>query len=884
MPTRQSCLPLTLCCVAVAALVPFSLGAEPEPLRYSEHQVIESAERVTSLGTTGKHGWWVSFEAVDPALLTAELLRGEPERGAQRPPGPKWYPVRVPAYLTQLPQYERGHKEMWYVKVLRIPSRLPPALSVRLGKINDRDRAYFNGRLIGSTGVWDARPAQAYDLVRVYEIPVATVRPGALNVLLVHVRGFTDLEDGITRDRLEIGPTPLLHRAVLHEAYFEIIFLISFLTAGAYFLFLFLRRRVERENLLFGLFILSLVAYQFLKTQLRFELPISFLEAKRLEYLVLYPLVPLFYFFLRHYYELPRGRLLLWWDRFLWLPLAVIVACWLHVLVTGDANRWWDAQRLVGQPTWIFFIVGMIGILVSRVRVGNRDAFYMLAALLVILVGMVLDVLASRGHINLASVFTFFFAAFVLSLALILANRFVRINKEVEDLNLNLEQKVRERTDRLNRSLEEVRALKEQQDGDYFLTSLLIQPLAGNHSRGSGALFEMFEKQKKAFRFRRWESEIGGDLLVAYDVVLRGRRYAVFLNGDAMGKSMQGAGGALVVGTVFKSVVARMSAGADADRYPEQWLKECFLQLQGVFVSFSGSMMLSAVIGLVDDENGMLYYINAEHPPVVLFRDGHARFLEDETQLLRKIGIEAVEGQLRVFTLRLVPGDVFFVGSDGRDDLLIGETAEGKRMINEDHTLFLRAIERTAGELRLLVDEIFRSGSQTDDLTLLRLSFREDAAVPETAKPPDGFAAALAQADEYEQSGQLQEARDAVERALGLFSRPDVRVRLAGLERKLHNYSAAADLYIQASEEVPENTKVILRASGCLRLCGRLTEAAEMGERVRLRNPEDARNLLHLADCYRRLRQEARARMLLELARGLAPDLPALHELAARLN
>ncbi|WP_425593250.1 sensor histidine kinase, partial [Leptospira yasudae] len=54
---------------------------------------------------------------------------------------------------------------------------------------------------------------------------------------------------------------------------------------------------------------------------------------------------------------------------------------------------------------------------------------------------------------------------------------FVNMKKELLDHQLFLERKVEEKTQELQETLNEVQALKEKQDGDYYLTSLLIQPL-----------------------------------------------------------------------------------------------------------------------------------------------------------------------------------------------------------------------------------------------------------------------------------------------------------------------------------------------------------------------------------------------------------------------
>src|SRR5262249_47051822 len=52
--------------------------------------------------------------------------------------------------------------------------------------------------------------------------------------------------------------------------------------------------------------------------------------------------------------------------------------------------------------------------------------------------------------------------------------------QKLQEYATTLEDKVKERTAELQKAFEEVSALKKQQDGDYFLTSLLTTPLGAN--------------------------------------------------------------------------------------------------------------------------------------------------------------------------------------------------------------------------------------------------------------------------------------------------------------------------------------------------------------------------------------------------------------------
>lgn len=177
----------------------------------------------------------------------------------------------------------------------------------------------------------------------------------------------------------------------------------------------------------------------------------------------------------------------------------------------------------------------------------------------------------------------------------------------MNELNETLELKVEQRTAELNQTLEQVRHLKRHQDGAYFFTTLLLKPLNPNYVESDRLGVEFFLRQKKDFEFKGVSHDLGGDLCSAHRVPLRGSDYVIFLNADAMGKSMQ-----------------QLS--------PERWPKNAFWELGKVFECFDGSMLVSLVLGLVDTQTGLLYYVNAQHPWSILYRSGNASFIENETR------------------------------------------------------------------------------------------------------------------------------------------------------------------------------------------------------------------------------------------------------------
>jgi HAMP domain-containing protein len=303
--------------------------------------------------------------------------------------------------------------------------------------------------------------------------------------------------------------------------------------------------------------------------------------------------------------------------------------------------------------------------------------------------------------------------------------------KELQDYAENLEHKVDERTKEVQEKMEEVNKLKVQQDGDYFLTSLLAKPLFYNANKSKTVRTSFIIKQKKEFEFRNKKSELGGDICITGNLRLgkvdNYKRYTMAMNGDAMGKSMQGAGGSLVMGVVMNSIMAR-SASSDRimDATPEQWLTDTYNEIHSVFKSFNGTMVISATIFLIDNETAKAWYINAEHPFSVLYRDGIATFIEKDL-MLRKIGLDS-EIDFQVFEYQFLPGDLLIIGSDGKDDINLTPN-ESYRTMNEDENLFLQIVEESEADLNKIIEIVQTKGSITDDISLLKVEISEDITI-----------------------------------------------------------------------------------------------------------------------------------------------------------
>ncbi|TGM99534.1 SpoIIE family protein phosphatase [Leptospira dzoumogneensis] len=279
-----------------------------------------------------------------------------------------------------------------------------------------------------------------------------------------------------------------------------------------------------------------------------------------------------------------------------------------------------------------------------------------------------------------------------------------------------LEDQVKDRTSRLTKLLE-------QQQGDYFLTSLLLKPFGIDTIRNGRVFIESFTRQKKQFVFKEQNHEIGGDLCMSTSLKIGGANCTVFMNADAMGKSIQGAGGAIVLGSVFGAILNRTRLFEDKtlELSPQRWLRSAFLELSKVFEIFEGSMLVTAVLGVIEESTGKTYLVNAEHPSPILYRNGKASLIPTK-HFFNRIGLPFdPSATFTVQSFQLKIGDCLFLGSDGKDDLIVGIREDGSKEINENQEAFLSRIEEAKGDLHKIYQDM--EEYLTDDISFLKIEY-----------------------------------------------------------------------------------------------------------------------------------------------------------------
>ncbi len=241
---------------------------------------------------------------------------------------------------------------------------------------------------------------------------------------------------------------------------------------------------------------------------------------------------------------------------------------------------------------------------------------------------------------------------------------------------------------------------------------------------------------------------------------------------------------------------------------------------------------------------------------------------------------------IHIPTFQLEPGDQLIAGSDGRDDIVLGVHEEtGERIMNEDEEKFLTVVEEANGDLARIHELLLSEGEISDDLSLLSLRYDGAGAAnssdEEDAETQDFVARAREAARNHAH-------RDAVMflRQARLRSPDSVRVLkdLAVASYNLRDFNTAATLGREYVDLRPGDTDMIYMASLAFKKLRSFAGAADLAERVRLRDPRNVKNLLHLTEVHMLGGNLERAGYILDQAFEVDPENEKAKKLRERLN
>ncbi|EMK26028.1 adenylate/guanylate cyclase domain-containing protein [Leptospira kirschneri] len=202
---------------------------------------------------------------------------------------------------------------------------------------------------------------------------------------------------------------------------------------GLYHLLIYVKRREDLYNLYFGIFSVFMALYSLSRSSTAFEVIYDTTWITRIEYSSVSLLAPLFLLFMQDYFY---GRAKFSKVLFAILILNVVIA--LTTLVepfryTMTSLRLWQISIL---PTLVYLLYFMS----KAVYLRKKDAVLLATSMFTVVFIAVYDVIDSIFFQSGIRFTQFAYFLFVVALTTILANRFISLYRQSEDLNIELSQ------------------------------------------------------------------------------------------------------------------------------------------------------------------------------------------------------------------------------------------------------------------------------------------------------------------------------------------------------------------------------------------------------------------------------------------------------------
>ncbi|MCB1178668.1 MAG: hypothetical protein KDK36_13870, partial [Leptospiraceae bacterium] len=199
--------------------------------------------------------------------------------------GKIWENTKVPSNILENDKYKDS--ETFFLKTkFDFIFNSDKQYSLRLGIISDKDIVYINNHIIGNSENFSSYLPGNYDKVRIYEIPSYLLQEKN-NEIKIKIKRYFDYEAGILNEVPTIGESSSIHSKILHQEYLKILFLSIYAVISIFFLFLYIRGARDISYIYFFLASFSVILYQFLRTQLKYDLNFNFIFFKKVEYITL---------------------------------------------------------------------------------------------------------------------------------------------------------------------------------------------------------------------------------------------------------------------------------------------------------------------------------------------------------------------------------------------------------------------------------------------------------------------------------------------------------------------------------------------------------------------------------------------------------------------
>ncbi|MCR5218725.1 SpoIIE family protein phosphatase [Treponema sp.] len=389
---------------------------------------------------------------------------------------------------------------IWLRHSFTVPPQLNSEdLGVYLGRITMADETRVNGLFIGTTGKFRPAEFSAWNIPRYYAISKKLINPEN-NFITIKI--WCDGEASLVSNPF-IGLPEDARLTYARESFWNskiyLIFAFFSFVIGFYHLVIFLRRRVEKENLTFS--IINIVNALYLSVMYIFEIPnfppdnLSFLWFQKIFSCTL-PFVIVFFtttFVFNFLKETEKFQFMLARLIFSLIPVSLI-------FMSVD----YPTLHQMVQYTTFFLIPLIIYPLVVFIKNFKKHPSHSVALLIGFVPTVILAISDIVIHYGLKLNDMTYFAQFgwmltIIVLLYLMAGRFANARNQAEYLNKNLEKEVSNRTDRLsesmkmlederNKSLEDLRLAEHVQQTFYqkepqalsnWDTALYFKPVSG---------------------------------------------------------------------------------------------------------------------------------------------------------------------------------------------------------------------------------------------------------------------------------------------------------------------------------------------------------------------------------------------------------------------
>ncbi|MBF9018702.1 MULTISPECIES: helix-turn-helix domain-containing protein [unclassified Oceanispirochaeta] len=360
----------------------------------------------------------------------------------------EWLPLITPSNFSDCPDLDHYNGRITLRK--QLPDNIAPQhLALNCGQISNVAKIYLNETFIGEVGSNDSALSITWGR-KVIDIPNDAFYSKSDNfIYIVMETGTSGRKAGILGPAIQIGPA-----ATLYSRYY-VVWVISFIISGLYlaigifYLIIGLYRKEERHYIYFGLF--SIFAFLFFIANSEVIAYLNVQNHKTLVYLLYFLdqgsiriMIPLFVLCFSNLFDGQDSR----------IGKALIVYACVHIF--ADIAGFALVRNLVIQYSMsITYIPLAISIVytfrqtIIQIRISNREAWFLAGGILMVAVGVVHDILVIEALIFGYMIFPYLFFSFSAGLAAILLNRFLILQKEVEDFNSQLNEKVSTRSSEL---------------------------------------------------------------------------------------------------------------------------------------------------------------------------------------------------------------------------------------------------------------------------------------------------------------------------------------------------------------------------------------------------------------------------------------------------